>query len=215
MSGKLAQEVRSRLKRENLPGDAMAVKVPEKILIGFPGVIATSDTAIIDQSKKVLDLAGYILRKKDPIRIPCPIEKKERFCWKEEKGVERLSLGYESLTGELRCLSIHSCFYTHFPIHPSHTSFYPLRTPSHLCPIWSPHEPLCPSWPLRLPFRWISRRPLRNEVFRNRLFFINDRRNLAGGIGNESPDPVVGKNHCRDRWPHPLCLPSQTSFSMV
>jgi hypothetical protein len=64
MSGKLAQEVRSLLKRESLLGDAMAVKVPENILIGFPGVIATSDTAIIDQSKKVIDLAGYILGQK-------------------------------------------------------------------------------------------------------------------------------------------------------
>jgi hypothetical protein len=64
MSGELAQEVRSQLKRENLLGEAMAVKVPEKILIGFPGIIATSDTAIIDQSKKVLDLAGYIITKR-------------------------------------------------------------------------------------------------------------------------------------------------------
>ena len=64
MSGKLAQEVRRQLKREKLLGDAMAVKVPERILIGFPGVVATSDTAIIDQSEKVLDLAGYILKKK-------------------------------------------------------------------------------------------------------------------------------------------------------
>jgi hypothetical protein len=64
MSGKLAEEIRDRLKREYLLGDAMAVKVPEKILIGFPGVIATSDTAIIDQSKKVLDLAAYIITKR-------------------------------------------------------------------------------------------------------------------------------------------------------
>jgi hypothetical protein len=63
-SGKLAEEIRNRLRQANLPGDAMAVKVPEKILIGFTGVIATSDTAIIDQSKKVLDLAAYILTKK-------------------------------------------------------------------------------------------------------------------------------------------------------
>jgi hypothetical protein len=42
----------------------MAVKVPEKILVGFPGVVATSDTAIIDQSNRALDLAGYILKKK-------------------------------------------------------------------------------------------------------------------------------------------------------
>jgi len=64
MSGKLAQEIRGWLKQEGLPGDAMAVKVPEKTLIGFPGVVATSDTAIIDQSKKVIDLAGYIVSKK-------------------------------------------------------------------------------------------------------------------------------------------------------
>jgi len=61
-SGILAQEMRALLKKENLPGDAMAVKVPEKILIGFPGVIATSDTAIIDRSKRVVDLAGDIIR---------------------------------------------------------------------------------------------------------------------------------------------------------
>jgi len=64
MSGELAQEVRSLLKKESLLGDAKAVKVPEKILIGYPGVIATSDTAIIDQSKEVVDLAGDIIRKR-------------------------------------------------------------------------------------------------------------------------------------------------------
>ena len=64
MSGKLAQGVRSLLKKENLPGDAQAVKVPEKVLIGFPGIIATSDTVIINQSKKVLDLAGEIIKKR-------------------------------------------------------------------------------------------------------------------------------------------------------
>jgi hypothetical protein len=62
MSGELAQGVRNQLKRAHLSGDAMAVKVPEKILIGFSGVVATSDTAVIDRSKKVLDLAGYIIK---------------------------------------------------------------------------------------------------------------------------------------------------------
>jgi hypothetical protein len=76
MSGKLAQEVRGMLKKENLSGDAMAVKVPEKILIGFPGRIATSDTAIIDQSKKVLDLAGFILRKKTKLECLIRLKKK-------------------------------------------------------------------------------------------------------------------------------------------
>lgn len=65
-SGELAREVRNILKRENLKGDSIAVKVPEKMMIGFLGVIATSDTAIIDQSKKVVDLAGYIV-----MNLPC------------------------------------------------------------------------------------------------------------------------------------------------
>lgn len=61
-SGRLALEVRNLLKIENLSGDAMAVNVPEKILIGFPGIIATSDTAIIDRSEEVVDLAGFIVK---------------------------------------------------------------------------------------------------------------------------------------------------------
>ena len=77
-SGELAQEVRERLKRENLPGDAMAVRVPEKILIGFPGMIATSDTAIIDQSKKVVDLAGYILSQR--------MKLKSLIRWRGKRG---------------------------------------------------------------------------------------------------------------------------------
>ena len=68
MSGRLAEEIRDRLKRENLLGDAMAVKVPEKILIGFPGIVATSDTDIIDRSKKVLDLAGYVITQRIGIK---------------------------------------------------------------------------------------------------------------------------------------------------
>ncbi|MBM4339382.1 MAG: DUF434 domain-containing protein [Deltaproteobacteria bacterium] len=61
-SGALAHEVRHWIKQEALPGDAQAIKVPEKILVGFPGVVATSDTAIIDRSEKAVDLAAAILR---------------------------------------------------------------------------------------------------------------------------------------------------------
>jgi hypothetical protein len=61
-SGELAEEVRRRLNEACLPGDAQTVKVPEHILIGFPGIVATSDTAVIDASEKVLDLAGHILK---------------------------------------------------------------------------------------------------------------------------------------------------------
>ena len=40
----------------------MAVRVPEEILIGYPGVVATSDTSIIDQSPQIFDLAGHIIK---------------------------------------------------------------------------------------------------------------------------------------------------------
>jgi hypothetical protein len=76
MSGKLAQEVNNQLKTENLSGYAMAVKVPEKILVGFPGVVATSDTAIIDQSNRALDLAAYILKKKTKLETLVRLSRK-------------------------------------------------------------------------------------------------------------------------------------------
>ena len=77
-SGELAEEVRGRLNKESLPGDALAVKVPEKILIGFPGIVATSDTAIIDQSEKVVDLAGHVLRTR--------IKPKSMIHWSRKRG---------------------------------------------------------------------------------------------------------------------------------
>ena len=66
-SGSLAQDVRRHLQEMDIPGDAEAVRVPEDILIGFPGVVATSDTAIIDQSARIVDLASFIIRQ----RVPC------------------------------------------------------------------------------------------------------------------------------------------------
>jgi hypothetical protein len=77
-SGGLAEAVRNHLKKENITGDAMAIKVPERILIGFPGVVATSDTAIIDQSQKVLDLAGHVLRKNIELESLIRLNRKER-----------------------------------------------------------------------------------------------------------------------------------------
>ena len=61
-SGLLAQKVRKILKDENISGDARAVRVPEETLIGFNGIVATSDTAIIDRSPEVFDLAGQIIK---------------------------------------------------------------------------------------------------------------------------------------------------------
>ena len=61
-SGLLAREVRERLSGEGLPGDAQAVKVPEKAILGFRGVVATSDTAVIDRARAAFDLAGYLVK---------------------------------------------------------------------------------------------------------------------------------------------------------
>jgi hypothetical protein len=77
-SGKLAEEVRGRMIKEKLPGDAMAVGVPERILIGFKGIVATSDTAIIDQSKRVVDLAGCVLARR--------VKARSILRWRRKRG---------------------------------------------------------------------------------------------------------------------------------
>jgi hypothetical protein len=85
-SGELALEVRERMQRENLPGDALAVRVPEKILIGFPGGVATSDTAIIDRSKKVVDLAGYIVMNLSRRRLKSAATNSV-IRWRRKRGI--------------------------------------------------------------------------------------------------------------------------------
>jgi len=85
-SGELALEVRVRMQKENLPGDAMAVRVPEKILIGFPGTVATSDTAIIDRSHKVADLAGYVLTNLFSRRLKSAATH-SIIRWKRKRGI--------------------------------------------------------------------------------------------------------------------------------
>ena len=67
-SGKLAAWIRGLMAERGLPGDAQAVKVPEQVMVGYRGIIATSDTALIDQSEQVFDLAGHLIAKK--LRIP-------------------------------------------------------------------------------------------------------------------------------------------------
>jgi hypothetical protein len=57
-SGELAALLRSALKSFNLPGDAQALKVPESRLIGGEGVVASSDSAVLDGVQKGFDLAG-------------------------------------------------------------------------------------------------------------------------------------------------------------
>lgn len=62
-SGLLAKKVRDLLKKEEIQGEAQTHPYPERILNGFSGIIATSDTAIIDRSRTVVDMAGEILRR--------------------------------------------------------------------------------------------------------------------------------------------------------
>jgi hypothetical protein len=61
-SGDLARHVADRLKAVGLLGESRAVKVPERTLIGYDGVVSTSDSAIVDQVEKAIDLAGHVIR---------------------------------------------------------------------------------------------------------------------------------------------------------
>jgi len=67
-SGKLAARIRALMQERGLAGDAQAVKVPEQMMVGYKGIIATSDTALIDQSEQVLDLAGHLI--KEQLKTP-------------------------------------------------------------------------------------------------------------------------------------------------
>ncbi len=55
-----------RLGEMGLRGDARAVRVPETILLGYQGVVATSDSVIIDGVERVVDLAGHVIRNRVP-----------------------------------------------------------------------------------------------------------------------------------------------------
>ena len=65
-SGRLATDVGDRLRTAGLAGEARAVRVPETVLIGYDGIVATSDSAIIDRVNTVVDLAGHVIRKRVP-----------------------------------------------------------------------------------------------------------------------------------------------------
>ena len=60
-SGELADRIRDLMGEQGIPGDASAVKVPERIMARYEGIIASSDTAVIDRAKGVFDLAGYLI----------------------------------------------------------------------------------------------------------------------------------------------------------
>jgi len=61
-SGELAAALRSSLKNWNLSGDAQALKVPEIRLIGEEGVVASSDSAVLDGVQRGFDLAATAIK---------------------------------------------------------------------------------------------------------------------------------------------------------
>ncbi len=61
-SGELAAALRSALKNWNLPGDAQAIKVPESRLIGGEGVVASSDSAVLNGVQQGFDLAAAAIK---------------------------------------------------------------------------------------------------------------------------------------------------------
>jgi hypothetical protein len=61
-SGELAAELRAALKRWNLAGNAEALKVPERRLIGSGGVVASSDSAVLDGIQQGFDLAAAAIK---------------------------------------------------------------------------------------------------------------------------------------------------------
>lgn len=67
-SGRLASHIRGLMSQNHLRGDARAVRVPERHLATYRGIIATSDGALIDAAQEVFDLAGHIIAKK--LRTP-------------------------------------------------------------------------------------------------------------------------------------------------
>lgn len=62
LSGVFASNLREIMKERQINGDALAVKVPERRLKDFDGIVATSDSALINQSRQVVDMAGYIIK---------------------------------------------------------------------------------------------------------------------------------------------------------
>ncbi|MBM4288644.1 MAG: DUF434 domain-containing protein [Deltaproteobacteria bacterium] len=61
-SGELAATTRNMLRQHKLAGDAQAVPVPEKHLLAWEGIVASSDTHVIDRSQLAVDPAGEIIR---------------------------------------------------------------------------------------------------------------------------------------------------------
>ncbi len=61
-SGELAAILRSALNTYHLPGDAQPLKVPETRFIGAEGIVASSDSAVLDKVEQGFDLAAAAIK---------------------------------------------------------------------------------------------------------------------------------------------------------
>jgi hypothetical protein len=61
-SGELAAVLRAALKRWNLAGNAEALKVPERQLTGSEGIVASSDSGVLDGVQQGFDLAAAAIK---------------------------------------------------------------------------------------------------------------------------------------------------------
>jgi hypothetical protein len=64
LSGELAAEVNAVMSGRGLMGRARAVPEPDEELFEFTGLVATSDSVLIDRVATPIDLAGHIIREK-------------------------------------------------------------------------------------------------------------------------------------------------------
>jgi len=69
-SGTLAGRIRALMATRGIKGDAEAVKVPERLMADWEGIVASSDGAVIDQAKQVFDLAGHVITRYLGITVP-------------------------------------------------------------------------------------------------------------------------------------------------
>ncbi|MFH1090309.1 MAG: DUF5616 domain-containing protein, partial [Pseudomonadota bacterium] len=65
-SGELAVQITAVMAGRGVMGRASAEPVPEAKLRNFPGVVATSDSALIERVSEPFDLAGSVIREMKP-----------------------------------------------------------------------------------------------------------------------------------------------------
>jgi len=68
-SGEFAKYVRNRIKSYHIKGNALTALKTDVELSNKHGIIASSDSLVIDKAKKIVDLAGFIVKYMAPERI--------------------------------------------------------------------------------------------------------------------------------------------------